>query len=192
MSGRHVWAALVLSTLPAAGLAAQDPALRLEARSGVAEPVAALRTGPDRGGAIERAPTFGVHLVYRGPSGWGPVVGFSQHRFDCAKDGCPADEYVATTWDLAVQRTLGGHGWARLGAVFGRLERYFPGSSGPLHRTSSLSLGAEAGLGLLVTTRGGVGLSPAVRYGWLNTRFREGGLHRLRWVAADVGLTLEL
>ena len=89
-------------------------------------PSAPAPTGVEQ--SSKRRPSVST-LVYRGPSGWGPVVGFSQHRFDCAKDGCPADEYVATTWDLAVQRMLGGHGWARLGAVFGRLERYLPGSS---------------------------------------------------------------
>jgi hypothetical protein len=33
-------------------------------------------------------------------------------------------------------------------------------------------------------------MNPGVRYGWLNTRFRDDGLLRLRWLAADVGLTL--
>jgi hypothetical protein len=31
-------------------------------------------------------------------------------------------------------------------------------------------------------------LTPGARYGWLNTRFRDDGLVRMRWLTADVGL----
>ena len=76
-------------------------------------------------GSIVAAPTFGLHFVYRAPSGWGPYIGFSQHRFDCGADGCPGAEYVATMWDTGMQRTVGRNGplWIRLGVLFARTER---------------------------------------------------------------------
>jgi hypothetical protein len=175
---------------PAAG---QDyPPLVVEARVGAAIPTASFRTGPDAGGAIARAPSFGLHFVYRGPSGWGPYVGFSQHRFDCRADGCPAAEYVATSWDLGMQRTLGArnHAWVRLGFVFGRMERDFAAPGGPRRRTSMLSAGPEAGLGFRVPVRGRLSLTPGARWAWLNTQFDDGPLVRMRWLAADLGVAL--
>src|SRR5687768_14055983 len=135
---------------------AQETPLVIEIRAGAALPVGSFRTGPDRGGAIATAPSFGLHFLYRGPSGWGPYVGFSQHRFDCAADGCPGAQYVATTWDIGAQRTLGGWGWLRAGVLFGRLEQELA--------TSSLSMGAEAGAGLRFPLRGLMALTPGVRF----------------------------
>ncbi len=169
-------------------MTAQDTPLAVEGRGGVALPVASFRTGPDQGGKIAPAPAFGVHFVYRGPSGWGPYVGFSQNRFGCRADGCPRDHYVATDWDLGVQRTIGGAGWVRVGAVFGRVERYFETAETPLHRTSSLGVGVEAGVGLRVTLPGRIGLTPGVRYSSFNTRFPDDTPLRLRWVSADFGI----
>jgi hypothetical protein len=188
-------ALLVLVLLVGAGrpLAAQDyPPLVVEARAGAAVPILSFRTGPDRGGDIERAPTFGLHFVYRGPSGWGPYIGFSQHRFDCGADGCPGTEYVATMWDTGMQRTLGFNGpaWVRLGVLFGRLEREFAAAAGSVRQTSMLSLGLEAGAGFRVPIRGRLSLTPGARYDWLNTKFRDGPLVHMRWVTADVGLAL--
>ena len=171
------------------------PPLVIEMRGGAALPVSSFRTGPDQGGEIVRAPTFGLHFVYRSSAGWGPYAGFSQHRFDCADDGCPGAEYVATTWDFGAQRTLGLHGWIRAGVLFGRLEREFAGAGAPpgeggVAGVSSLSLGAEGGAGVRVPLRGRLALTPGLRYGWLNTRFRDDGLMRMRWVAADLGLAI--
>src|SRR5690606_8756239 len=135
--------ALALAARPAA---AQDTPFLLELRAGTALPVASFRTGPDRGGEIGRAPTFGAHFVYRGPSGWGPYVGFSQHRFDCAADGCPGDEWVATTWDLGMQRVLGRYAWVRGGGVMGRLGRRRAGGGGGGDR-SGVSAGGAARAG---------------------------------------------
>ena len=191
-------AALAVMLIMGLSLTAQDFPLVVEGRGGIALPVASFSNGPDRGGEIGRAPTFGLHFVYRGPSGWGPYIGFSQHRFDCAADGCPAgtgtsaQEYVATNWDIGSQRTIGNFGWVRAGFLFGRLERDFASAEGLLHRTSSLSVGVEGGLGLNVPIKGRVRLTPGIRYSWLNTRFRDDGLVRLRWLAADVGLVLGL
>lgn len=189
--------ALALAAAGAAGprpLAGQDVPLVVEARGGLAIPVASFRTGPERGGTIDRGPSFGVHFVYRGPSGWGPYVGFDQQRFDCADDGCPAHEaegareYVATSWDLGMQRTLARFGWLRAGLLFGRLERDVPSGPGVERRVSSLGLGVEGGGGVRVPVRGRVTLTPGLRFGWLNTRFRDGPLLRMRWVTADVGV----
>jgi hypothetical protein len=185
--------AAALAAVAAAPLTAQDyPPLVVEGRAGAAIPTASFRTGPDAGGEIARAPSFGLHFVYRGPSGWGPYIGFSQHRFDCSADGCPAAEYVATSWDVGMQRTLGRRnlGWIRLGFVFGRMERDFAGPTGPRRRVSMLSTGPEAGLGLRVPVRGRLSLTPGARYAWLNTRFQDGPLVRLRWFAADMGVAL--
>ena len=189
---------IVMMIVSGSSLAAQDFPLSVEGRGGMALPVASFASGPDQGGEIGRAPTFGLHFVYRGQSGWGPYVGFSQHRFDCAADGCPAGagtsarEYVATSWDIGTQRTVGRWGWVRAGFLFGRLERDFAGPEGPLHRTSSLSLGVEGGLGLNVPIKGRVRLTPGIRYSWLNTRFRDDGFVRMRWFSADVGMVLGL
>ena len=176
-----------------APLAAQDyPPLVIEGRAGAAMPVRSFRTGPDAGGAIERAPSFGLHFVYRGPSGWGPYIGFSQHRFDCARDGCPGAEYVATAWDTGMQRTLGrtGPAWIRLGVAFARVERDFATPDGPRRGTSMLSLGLQAGAGVRVPIRGRLSLTPGARYEWLNTQFRDGPLVRMRWLTADLGVAL--
>ena len=188
-------AVVILATLPGS-LAAQDSPLVMEARGGLSVPVTSFRTGPDQGGEIARAPSFGVHIVYRGPSGWGPYVGFDQHRFDCAADGCPAHEgdgsreYVDTNWDIGMQRTLGDFGWLRAGFLFGRVERDFAEVGGLARHVSLLGAGVEGGAGLRVPIRGRLSLSPGVRYGWLNTRFRDGDLIRLRWLTADVGVVL--
>jgi hypothetical protein len=190
---------VVLAALarPDAARAQDLPPLAIEMRGGAALPVSSFRTGPDQGGEIVRAPTFGLHFVYRSSAGWGPYAGFSQHRFDCADDGCPGAEYVVTTWDFGAQRTLGGYGWIRAGVLFGRLEREFAPAGAPtanegegIPGVSSLSLGAEGGAGVRVPLRGRLALTPGVRYGWLNTRFREDGLVQMRWVAADLGLAI--
>ena len=190
LAGLALWAAR------APALAAQDSPLAVEVRGGAAFPVGSFRTGLDSGGQLARAPTFGLHLLYRGGSGWGPYVGFSQHRFDCAADGCPLDEYVLTSWDVGIRRTVGRHVWLRAGFVAGRAERYLvagwlaPTEEAAAHAVSLLSLGAEVGAGLRLGIGGRIGLSPAVRYGWLNTRYREGGRVRMRWLAVGLGVAL--
>ena len=183
---------LGLAAAPSAARAQDYPPLVVEARAGAAVPIQSFRTGPDAGGAIERAPTFGLHFVYRGPSGWGPYIGFSQHRFDCAADGCPGAEYVATMWDTGMQRTLGFRGpvWIRLGVLFARVERDFARPSGAVRATSRLGLGLEAGAGARVPIRGRLSITPGVRYDWLNSKFRDGPTLRMRWVTADLGVAL--
>ena len=173
------------------GLSAQEiPPLSIEARGGVVLPLGGFRTGPVSGGAVARASTFGVHFVYRGPSGWGPYVGFTQHRYDCTADGCPGSRYVATSWDLGMQRTLGPYGWTRAGLLFGRMEKDLGGPAGTTRVASLLGLGAEAGVGLRIPVRGRLALTPGARVGWLNNQFREGGVARQRWAAADLGVAL--
>ena len=183
--------ALLVGGAAPSGLSAQDiPPLTIEARGGVVLPLGAFRTGPEAGGEIARAATFGVHFVYRGPSGWGPYIGFTQHRYDCTADGCPGSEYVATSWDLGMQRTLGPHGWVRAGMLFGRMEKELVDPVNPRRVASLLGLGAEAGVGLRIPVRGRLALTPGARVGWLNNQFREGGVARQRWAAADFGVAL--
>jgi hypothetical protein len=65
------------------------------------------------------------------------------------------------------------------------------GFAEPVGRAASLlSLGAEIGAGVRVPVRGRLALTPGVRWGWLNTQFRDGPLARLRWVTADLGVAL--
>lgn len=168
------------------------PRLVIEGRVGATFPVGPFRTGGNRGGAVEPAPTFGLHFVYRGLNGWGSQLGFSQHRFDCSADGCPRPD-VLTTWDLGAQRTLGASGrvWLRVAGVFGRLERDFaPGSPLAGHRVSRLSVGGEARAGVRIPIRGRLVLTPGGGYGWFNTRFPHGPLVRIRWALADLGVAI--
>ena len=184
--------ALVLS-LSARPVAAQDyPPLVVEGRAGAALPVRAFRDGPDAGGEMRPAPSFGLHFVYRAPSGWGPYIGFSQDRFDCAMDGCPGAEYVGTMWDTGMQRTIGRAGalWIRLGVLFARIERDFAAAAGSERKTSDLSLGLEVGGGVRVPIRGRLSVTPGVRYDWLNAQFQDGPLIEMRWVTADLGVAL--
>jgi hypothetical protein len=191
-------AVLAALTLAVGSAGAQEiPALVVEMRGGAALPVSSFRTGADQSGEIARAPSFGLHFVYRSSAGWGPYVGFSQHRFDCGADGCPGAEYVATMWDLGAQRVLGDYAWLRAGLLFGRMERDFlvgvpdeAGATARRRRTSSLGLGLEGGAGLRVPIGGRMALTPGVRYGWLNTRFKDAALMEMRWVSADLGLAI--
>jgi hypothetical protein len=189
----HLAAAALACVLAHAPAAAQDyPPLVVEGRVGAALPLGSFRTGPDQGGAISGRPSFGLHFVYRGGSGWGPYIGFTQNRFDCAADGCPGAEYVGTTWDLGMQRTIdrAGRLWIRTGALFGRVERDFDSAQGAQRRTSRLSAGLDAGVGVRIPVRGRLALTPGVRYDWLNTRFPDGPLLRMRWLTADLGVAL--
>jgi hypothetical protein len=38
--------------------------------------------------------------------------------------------------------------------------------------------------------RGRLSLTPGARYGWLNTKFANRPLVRMRWLAADLGIAL--
>src|SRR5687768_3125851 len=164
--------ALLLGGAAGPRLSAQEiPPLSIEARGGVVLPLGGFRTGPESGGRIARAGTFGAHFVYRGPSGWGPYIGFTQHRYDCTADDCPGREYVATSWDLGMQRTLGPWAWARAGLLFGRMEKELADPVDPRRVASLLGLGAEAGVGLRVPVRGRLALTPGARVGWLNNQF---------------------
>lgn len=178
---------------PPRALAAQDyPRLVVEGRGGLALPLPSFRasTGDLR---VDRAPSFGLHFVYRGLNGWGADVGFSQHRFDCSPGGCPGDEYVLTTWDLGWQRTLGSSGaiWLRGNFLFGRVERGFQCCEEvDRAQVSRLSAGAEAAAGVRIPIRGRLALTPGGRLGWLNAQFPKGPLLRLRWAVADLGVAL--
>jgi hypothetical protein len=99
-------------------------------------------------------------------------------------------------WDFGAQRTLENYVWLRAALLFGRTERDFlvgpadGARAGPRRGASSLGLGGEAGAGLRIPLRGRMALTPGARYGWLNTRFPDGGLMEMRWVAADLGLAI--
>ena len=181
----------------APALEAQSSPLALELSGGAAYPLGPFRTGSQGGARLERAPTFGLHIVRRGEGGWGQYLGFSQHRFDCAAELCPLEGDVLTAWDAGIVRTLGRHAWLRAGFTTGRAERCRAagepqGEEGEASACalSSLGVGAEAGVGLAIGLGGTLGLGPAVRYGWLDTRYPEGGRVRMRWLVVELALSL--
>ena len=163
----------------------------VEARGGAAAPLGAFREG-----LASAAPTFGLHVVYRGGTGWGQYVGFSQHRFGCATGTCPLEEYVLTAWDLGLVRTLGRHAWLRAGLTAGHTERQrAPGGASAageeeIAQLSSLGVGAEVGAGLRLAVAERIGLGPAVRYGRLNTSYPGGGRLEMRWLVVDLGVAI--
>ncbi len=181
----------------APALAAQSSPLALELSAGAAYPLGSFRSGAQGGAQLERAPTFGLRIVRWGGGGWGQYLGFSQHRFDCAAELCPLTGHVLTAWDAGVAWTLGRHAWLRAGLTTGRAERCraageLQGEEGEAGACalSSLGVGAEAGAGLVLGLGGTIALGPAVRYGWLDTRYPEGGRVRARWLAVELGLSL--
>ena len=181
----------------APALAGQSSPLALELNAGAAYPLGSFRSGPQGGAQLERAPTFGLHIVRWGEGGWGQYLGFSQHRFNCATEPCPLKGHVLTVWDAGVAWTLGRHAWLRAGLTTGRAERCRAagepqgeeGEAGAC-ALSSLGVGAEAGAGLALGLGGTIGLGPAVRYGWLDARYPEGERVRMRWVAVELALSL--
>jgi hypothetical protein len=197
---RTVLLGLIAAAALAHPLRAQDyPRLVVEGRGGLAFPLGDFRSGSDASLPMERAPALALHFVYRGLTGWGAQLGFSQLRFDCSASGCPDGKDVMTAWDIGAQRTFGAQGpvWLRTGLLFGRLERELalPGASAgqPSQLTrevSLLSLGAEAGGGVRIPIRGRLSLTPGARYGWLNTKFANHPVVRMRWLAADLGIAL--
>ena len=181
-----------LACMAPVGLAGQRSPLSLEIRGGGGLPVASFATPPGAGEEMGGGPSFGLLFGYRRSVHTGIYVGFSQHRFDCARVGCPADgRLVQTGWDVGFRADLSTGAWQpriRVGAVFSRVERD-AGSGGEVVRhLSDLAAGFEAGVALAFPALGRYRLSPGLRYVWSNTRFPEAGLVRMRYVVADLGL----
>ena len=182
---------LVLAlALTAGALSAQGP-LSLEVRAGGAAPVGSFHS---RTGAAAGA-SFGAHFTYVRSARRAFYVGFSQHRFGC-REGClPGGDLVSTGWGLGTRLTLSPLSavapWLRAGMVFDRVEsRPRADTEGGARTVSDLSLGGEVGGGATVRLGPRLSATPGVRYTLLNTRFREEGLVRMRYLVADLGLVI--
>lgn len=193
-----VAALCVAAGATAAPADAQLARLSLEARGGVSVPMRGFREGAAPGGGLERAPTFGATLVTRNLNGWGVALGFAQSRFACAGDG-PAcatpggDGYVATDVELGGLRSFGEGRvapWIRAGLVFGRTEYDAMGPAGMERRLTDLAAGGSAGAGVAVRVGGRWGVSPGLRFAWMNTHVPGAGVLRMRYLLADVGVLL--
>ena len=120
-------------------------------------------------------------------------VGFSQHRFGCDAAGCaPGGEYVATGFDLGFRWDLMTRGsvipWIRLGVLTTGVET--PDLPPPDAGVSELGFGGEVGLGVYIGTSSPVALNPGIRFSAVNTKLPGGGVLRMRYLVADVALTL--
>jgi hypothetical protein len=183
---------LVLAGLVAPTSARAQAPLALEVRGGAFVPVAGFRTGPEQGGRLGWGPSFGLGFALERSDGLHLLLGFSQHRVDCADDGCGGEgEYVSTAWDLGARLDMGSGvsvPWVRLGLTFPRVERNRPEPFDD--DVTSLGLGAEAGAGVRLGVAGRFHLSPGIRFGLVDADLPSGGTLRMRYLAADVGLVV--
>lgn len=198
--GRKAAPAVLLATLLAGvaalttgGLEAQESALVLEARGGVAVPIGSFSTGQRTGEGTSPGASFGIDFALPGGGRWTPYVGFSQHRFPCADAGCAAEgRYVATGFHggfrLAPFPSAGVIPWLRVGAVTSHLET--DGLGGPNAGRTQLGVGAEVGVGVHIGGASRFALNPAVRAVAMNTRLPGGDLLRMRYLVGDLGLAL--
>jgi hypothetical protein len=170
---------------------AQAP-LTIEGRAGMLAPVDGFRRGPERGGTLAPALTFGVQLALERTQGRHLYVGFSQHRVDCTDDGCGrGGRYVATSWDAGVRFDLGPVPWVpwvRLGLTVPKVELDRPAPE--RGDVSALGIGVEGGAGLRVAVADPFYLSPGVRFGAADADLPRGGVLRMRYLILDVGVVL--
>lgn len=183
-----LWLLVASLCLPAA-IQAQAP-LVLEGRGGLFVPLGGFRSGPEEGGRLRAGPSLGVGFALERSDGLHFTVGFSQHRLDCRDDGCAGDgEYVATAWDLGARLDLGSGAavpWVRAGLTLPRVERDRPEPEGA--DVTKLAVGGEVGAGVRLSIGGRFHVSPAVRFGAVDTGLPEGGTLRMRYMVADVGV----
>ncbi|HZD04558.1 MAG TPA: hypothetical protein VE173_06560, partial [Longimicrobiales bacterium] len=180
------------SLLPAT-LRAQAAPLVVEFQGGAAVPVGDLADGTGPGEGVTAGASFGVHFAASGQGRRTLYVGFSQHRFGCTEAGCPpAGRYVATTLDFGFRLNLLTRGavipWVRVGGLTMRVETpTLP--SGPAG-VSDRGYGGEVGLGVYVGAWSSVALNPGVRISAVGTRLPGGQELDMRFVVADLGLSL--
>jgi len=177
---------------PDASLAQAAP-LVVEVRAGASIPFGEFSSGSRVGEGVASGPSFGVRLAMSGSGRRTLYGGFSQHRFACEDAGCPTgSDFVATGVDAGLQVNLVTRGsvvpWLRLGGLTTRVES--PGLSGSPEGVSSLGWGGEVGLGLYLGATSPVALNPGIRMVAVNTELPGGSLLRMRYIVADLGLTL--
>lgn len=190
----------IVLSLVAAGIAlaphvllAQAAPLVVEVRTGAAVPVSTLATGTAPGEGVKAGTSFGVDFAISGQGRRSIYAGFSQHRFACSEAGCPSgDRYVATSLDVGFRFSLITRGpvipWIRAGGTTLLMETP-PLPDGPAG-VSGRGYGGEVGVGLYVGAWSSVALNPGVRFTTASARLPGGDDLTLRFVVADLGLSL--
>jgi hypothetical protein len=187
---RGVVAVLAFAPAPAA---AQTAPLVVEVRGGASVPVADLAGGTDPGEGVDAGASFGVDFAVSGQGRRTVYAGFSQHRFGCGEAGCGAGgAYVATTLDLGFRVNLLARGavvpWVRVGGLTLRMETpALPDSPGGV---TDRGYGAEVGAGLHIAAWDALAFSPEVRFTAVGTRLPGGDDLAMRFLVADLGLSL--
>lgn len=173
--------------------AAQSSPLVVEVRGGSSIPVGGLAHGTGPGEGTTAGPSFGVDFAASGAGRRTIYLGFSQNRFGCREAGCSRDgRYVATSLDAGVRISLLTRGpvnpWLRLGGLTTVLEaRDLPGSDAGV---SDRGYGGEVGFGVYIGAWSAVALNPGVRFSTAKVGLPGGADLRLRYVVADLGLSL--
>ena len=181
-----------IAVLPVRVMAQAAP-LVVEVRSGASVPVADLANGSDPGEGVTAGASFGVDFAVSGRGRRTIYAGFSQHRFACADAGCAAGgHFVATSLDLGFRLSLLTRGpvipWVRLGGVTLRMETpELPDSPAGV---SDRGYGGEVGAGLYIGTWSAVAVNPGVRFTTVSTRLPGGADLGMRFLVADLGVSL--
>lgn len=191
------WSPLVvalLALLPfAPDASAQAARFALEFRGGGTLPTAPFADGARPGEGAAAGPSFGLSFGVTARPGRTTMVGFSQHRFACEDAGCDPDgTWVATNVEIGFRYNLRVDPnlmpWIRVGGLTTRVEL----DAHPDYRDalSDLGYGGEIGAGLLLAPNRTLAFSPGVRFTAVNTGLPGGGLLRMRYVVADLGLVV--
>lgn len=185
-------AAVAIGTA-AADAAAQDAALLVEARGGVAVPLADFRSGDGPGEGTSSGASLSVLLAVPSAGRHTIYAGFSQHRFGCEPAGCDAGgRYVATGFNVglrfALLRGRRAVPWIRLGAITTRVETEDLGP--PNAGVSELGYGGEGGLGFFVRLGSSVGWSSSVLVSAVGSKLPGGADLELRYLTAHTGVSL--
>jgi len=185
--------AACLSLSQPSGAVAQQ-SLAVDARVGVATPVGGF--AEDLVPESELLPSRSFSVQFSLPRGARRALfaGFSQHRLRCEGAGCAGvGAFESTAWKIGTRvSALSGARtpWVRLAVVFDRSEADFLQDGVPARLASDLAVGVDAGVGFSLPVAQRVALSPGVRYEALNANFPGARRVKVRYVVADLGLTL--
>ncbi|MEQ8331111.1 MAG: hypothetical protein RH859_11690 [Longimicrobiales bacterium] len=189
----HLAVASFLAVMSPSAAAGQAAPLVLEARSGSAVPLGSFDDGVRPGEGTGAGFSFGLGFAYSGSGRRTTTFGFAQHRFPCRDAGCRVGEsWVATAFDVGVRLNLATSGdvipWIRLAGLAARTEL----DAHPDYRgdVTELGFGGEAGIGLYIGAFESVALNPGVRAAAVNTGLPGGGVLRMRYLVADLGLAV--
>lgn len=177
---------------PAVALGQGAP-LAVEARGGVAFPLASFANGSGVGEGTGAGPVFGFEVTLGSAGGRTLYAGFAQLRFACEEAGCPeADPYVATGVNAGVRFASSASRsvipWLGVGVLTTRVES--PGLPESPRGVSELGFGAEVSAGVFVRAGASLAFTPAVRISRADTDLPGGRRLGLRYLAADLGVAL--